>query len=214
MPSPCYTLHQPRGERERFVLEFGVASASNLPMSYAGATTQPGGPAVLGPDLWEDMGEVAFIENLNAWGSGLHREVLTLRADLSATQAGVSGAFGQAQEAVRDLVTAFRIEVVAMRQATMHEAAQSLANLEHVVEEARARFGEQDARFTSGLVELAQRLQAADTWAQAEPSRPAALIRARPAFALVSSPWALCASATWSVVPRCPCPVHSFLPSS
>ena len=162
-------------------MEFGVASASNLPMTYAGATTQPGGPAVLGPDLWEDMGEVAFIENLNAWGSGLHREVLTLRADLSATQAGVSGAFGQAQEAVRDLVTAFRIQVVAMRQTTMHAAAQSLANLEHVVEEARARFGEQDARFTLGLVELAQRLQAADTWAQAEPARVAAIVHAAPA---------------------------------
>ncbi len=61
-------------------MDFGVASASNLPMTYAGATTQPGGPADLGPDLWEDMGEVAFIENLNAWGSSLHREVLTLRA--------------------------------------------------------------------------------------------------------------------------------------
>ncbi len=121
-------------------MDFGVASASNLPMTYVGGPTQPGGPADLGPDLWEDMGEVAFIENLNAWGSSLHREVLTLRADLSATQAGVSGAFGQAQDAVRDLVTAFRIEVVAMRQTTMHEAQQSLANLEHIVEEARARF--------------------------------------------------------------------------
>ncbi len=81
----------------------------------------------------------------------MHREVLALRADLSATQVGVSGAFGQAEETVRDIVTAFRIEVVAMRQTTMYEAQQSLSRLEQVVDEARARFGEQDARFSSGL---------------------------------------------------------------
>ncbi len=95
----------------------------------------------MGPDLWEDMGEQAFVEALNAWGSGMHREVLALRADLSSTQAGVSGAFGQAQEAVRDLVAAFRIEVLAMRQTTMLEAQASLVRLEHVVKEAHARFG-------------------------------------------------------------------------
>ena len=77
-------------------MDFDVASASNLPMTEAFGSTQPGGHAVLGPDLWEDMGEVAFIEALNTWGSSMHREVLTLRADLSATQAGVSGAFDQA----------------------------------------------------------------------------------------------------------------------
>ncbi len=109
----------------------------------------------MGPDLWEDMGEQAFVEALNAWGSSMHREVITLRADLSATQAGVSGAFVQAQEAVRDLVTAFRIEVVAMRQTTMYEAQQSLARLEQVVEEACARFGEKDVCFTSGIVAVA-----------------------------------------------------------
>ena len=64
-------------------------------MTYGGGT-QPGGPVAFGPDLWEDMGEVAFIEALNTWGSTMHREVVSLRADLSATQAGVSGAFGQA----------------------------------------------------------------------------------------------------------------------
>ena len=76
-------------------MDFGVASASHLPMTYGGGT-QPGGPVAFGPDLWEDMGEVAFIEALNTWGSTMHREVVSLRADLSATQAGVSGAFGQA----------------------------------------------------------------------------------------------------------------------
>ncbi len=121
----------------------------------AGGGTQQGGPVTLGPDLWEDMGELAFIEALNTWGGGMHREVIALRTDLTATQASVSGAFMQAQEAVRELVAAFRVEVVAMRQTTMYEAQQSLANLERVVEDARARFGEQDARFASGLSELA-----------------------------------------------------------
>ena len=161
-------------------MDFGVASASNLPMTYSGGTTQPGGPVVFGPDLWEDMGEVAFIEALNTWGSTMHREVFSLRADLNATQAGVTGAFGQAQDAVRDLVTAFRAEVVAMRQTTAYEANQTLANLERVVAEARARFGEQDARFAADLSELAQRLQAADAWAQAEPARVAAIVQAAP----------------------------------
>ncbi len=93
-------------------MDFGVASASHLPMTRgAFGSTQPEVPAVLGPDLWEGMGEEAFIETLNAWGGGLHHEVVSLRAELGATQAGVAGAFGQAQAAVQDLVTAFRIEV-------------------------------------------------------------------------------------------------------
>ncbi len=140
----------------------------------------PRGQAVLGPDLWEDMGEAAFVEALTTWGGGLHREVLALRTDLSNTQTEVSGAFGQAQEAVRELVSAFRIEVLAMRQTTMLEAQTSLNRLEHVVKEAHARFGEQDVRFTAGLVELAQRLQAADTWAQAEEARVTANVHAAP----------------------------------
>ncbi len=160
-------------------MDFAGGAAAALAMTGGGA--QQGGPAVLGPDLWEDMGEEALVAALNEWGAGMHREVLALRSDLSATQAEVSGAFGQAQDAVRDLVTAFRIEVVAMRQTTMYEARQSLDRLEQVVEEARARFGEQDARFSSGLGELAQRLQAADVWAQAEPSRIAAAVQAVPA---------------------------------
>ncbi len=101
-------------------MDFGGGSANPaLPMTEAFGSTQPGGHAVLGPDLWEDMGEQAFVEQLNAWGSGMHREVLALRADLSATQVGVSGAFVQAQDAVRELVAAFRIEVLAMRQTTV-----------------------------------------------------------------------------------------------
>ena len=81
----------------------------------------------------------------------MHGEVLALRADLGATHAAVSGAFVQAQEAVGELVAAFRVEVAAMRQTTMWEAQQSLARLELVVEQARAKFDTQD----SGLGELA-----------------------------------------------------------
>jgi hypothetical protein len=157
-------------------MDFGAASASGL--SALGGGAPPGVPVALGPDLWEDMGEQAFVGALNAWGSDMHREVVALRTDLSATQVSVSGAFVQAQEAVRELVAQFRIEVLAMRQTTMYEAQQSLSRLEHVVEEARARFGEQDARFSSGLGELAHRLQDADAWAQAEPARVAAIVHA------------------------------------
>jgi hypothetical protein len=149
-------------------------SASTLAMAYS--ATQRAGPAVLGPALFEDMGEAALVAALNAWGGAMHSEVLALRADLGATQVAVSSAFVQAQDAVSELVAAFRVEVVAMRQAAAWEAQQSLARLQHVVEEARVKFDLQDARFTSGLVELAQRLQAADAWAQAEPTRIAAAV--------------------------------------
>ena len=134
-------------------MDFAGGSAATLAMT--GGATQQGEPAVLGPALHVDMGEPALVAALNAWGSGMHREVLALRADVGATQVSVSGAFVQAQEAVLELVTAFRIEVVAMRQTTMYEAQQSLSRLEQVVDEARARFGEQDVRFASGLGELA-----------------------------------------------------------
>jgi hypothetical protein len=157
-------------------MDFGAASAGGLSMTSGG--TQHGGPVVFGPDLWEDMGEQAFVEALNAWGGGMHREVAALRTDLSATQVSVSSAFVQAQETVRELVSAFRVEVLTMRQTTMVEAQQSLERLTQVVEEARARFGEQDARFASGLGELAQRLVAADAWAQDEPARIAAIVHA------------------------------------
>ena len=92
----------------------------------------------MGPSLFEGMSGPALMAALNTWGSAMHSEVLALRADLGATQASVSGAFVQAEDAVRELVTAFRIEVVAMRQTTLHEAQQSLARLEQVVHEAGA----------------------------------------------------------------------------
>ncbi len=154
------------------------ASASTL-AQQAGAT-QPTGQAVLGPGLSADMGEPALVAALNAWGGAMHGEVLALRADLGSTQAAVAGAFGQAETTVRDIVTAFQAEVVAMRQTTLYEAQASLNRLEVVVSEAKARFGEQDTRFTAGLAELAQRLQEADTWAQGEPGRVAAVVNAVP----------------------------------
>jgi hypothetical protein len=127
------------------------------------------------------MGPQQTVDALNAWGSARDRESQQLRADLTSTQREVSSAFVQAQGAVQELVGAFRMEVAAMRQTTMWEAQQSLERLEQVVSDARARFGEQDARFTADLGGLAQRLQAADAWAQQEPARVAALVQAAPA---------------------------------
>ncbi len=134
----------------------------------------------MGPALTADMGEPALVAALNAWGGAMHGEVLALRADLGSTQAAVAGAFGQAEATVRDIVTAFQAEVVAMRQTTLYEAQASLNRLEVVVTEAKTRFGEQDARFTAGLAQLAQRLQEADTWAQGEQGRVAAAVNAAP----------------------------------
>ncbi len=56
-----------------------------------------------------------------------------------------------------------------MRQQGQYEAAQSVARLEQVIGEARAKFDVQDARFAAGLNELAQRLQDVDAWAPREP---------------------------------------------
>ncbi len=153
-----------------------ASGSAALATTYGATQQQYGEPAALGPALFEGMGETALVAALNAWGGGMHREVLSLRADLGATQVHVSSAFEQAQGAVLELVAAFRIEVAAMRQQSAYEAQQSLARLVQVVDEARARFGEQDARFSSNLGELAQRLQAADVWAQAEPARIAAAV--------------------------------------
>jgi hypothetical protein len=145
-------------------------------MAQAGFSTQSSGQAVFGPCLHEAMSPASTVDALNAWGSARDREAYQLRMDLTATQMGVSGAFSQAQAAVQELVTAFRVEVGAMRATSLHEAQASLERLELVVSDARARFGEQDARFAAGLGALAQRLQAADSWAQEEPTRVAALL--------------------------------------
>ncbi len=164
----------------------------------------PSGQAVLGPGLVADMGEPALVAALNAWGGAMHGEVLALRADLGSTQAAVAGAFGQAEATVRDIVTAFQAEVVAMRQTTLYEAQASLNRLEVVVTEAKARFGEQDARFTAGLAELTQRLQEADTWAQGETGRVAAVVNAVPV-----PEWLRAVRGSPPPVPSTPCPLYT-----
>ncbi len=105
-------------------MDVTVASASHLVPAGGTQTLGPAGgtqPA-LGPCLYEHMGEPALIAALNAWGSARDREALALRADLSATQVGVSGAFEQAQETVLSIVAAFRIEAQTMRQPPFYEA--------------------------------------------------------------------------------------------
>ncbi len=77
-----------------------TAGASASILAQTGTTTQPSGQAVLGPCLYEQMGEGALVAALNAWGSARDREALALRADLATTQAGVAAAFEQAQTGV------------------------------------------------------------------------------------------------------------------
>ncbi len=74
-----------------------------------------------------------------------------------------------------------------MQQQANPEAQQSLARLTQVVTEARTRFDVQDARFGAGLAEMGQRLLVVDAWAQAEPTRVAAMMQAAPAAARTSS---------------------------
>jgi hypothetical protein len=118
-----------------------------------------------------------MIAQLNAWGAARDRDMLSLRADLSATQVGVSEAFTHAQEAVLAIVSDFRLEAATMRQQGQNEAAQAIARLEAVVGDARARFAAQDATRVDDLGELNRRLLAIDAWAQAEPQRVAAHFR-------------------------------------
>ncbi len=73
----------------------------------------------MGPALFEDMGETAFVAALNAWGGAMHGEVPALRADLGATQAAVSGALAQAQDAVGEPVAAFRAAAVSYTPLTL-----------------------------------------------------------------------------------------------
>ncbi len=68
-----------------------------------------------------------------------------------------------------------------MRQHGQLEAQQSVARLEHVVAEARQRFDAQEVRFSHDLGELVRRQQAVEAWAQAEPTRVAAIVQAAPA---------------------------------
>ena len=106
-------------------MDFTGGSAAALVPAGMTQTTGPAGgtqPALLGPCLYERMGEEALVAALNAWGSARDREALALRADLAATQVGVSTAFEQAQGTLLGIVEAFRAEAEMMRQQTYYEA--------------------------------------------------------------------------------------------
>ncbi len=140
-----------------------MSGASAGTLAQAGGARDAAPPRVLlGPCLHLGMGEESLIATLNAWGAARDLEAADARADLLATQAVVATTFDHAQATVVSIVEAFRLEAETIRGQAYHEAQASVARLEHVVGEARARFGEQDARFGAGLGELAQRLQAAD----------------------------------------------------
>ena len=132
----------------------------------------------LGPCLATGMGGEAMVERLNSWGAARDRELIALRADLVAAQTGVSGAFGQAERALVGMATDWRLEAEAMRAGVQREAESAVSRLELVVGDARARFDAVDATRSADLVELGRRLAIIDGWAQAEPQRFTALLRA------------------------------------
>jgi hypothetical protein len=94
--------------------------------SAAELTSMATGGAMMGPGLVEGMGEQSLIATLNAWGAARDRETLELKANLSATQVGVSSAFDQAKETLLAIVINFRAEAETMRQHGQYEAAQSV----------------------------------------------------------------------------------------
>ncbi len=156
------------------------AGGTEATLAMTGGVTQAAGP-LLGPCLHPGMGEVAMLERLNSWGVARDRELVDLRADLVTAQAGVSGAFGQAERALLGIATDWRLESEAMRQSGQREAAAAMSRLELVVGDARARFAAQDAARNADLSELGRRLSIIDGWAQAEPQRVNAQVLAEAA---------------------------------
>ncbi len=77
-----------------------TAGASDSTLATMGGGTTPGtaGP-LLGPGLFEGMGESLLLARLNDWGADRDAEIVRLRSDLAAAQTGVSGAFSQAERA-------------------------------------------------------------------------------------------------------------------
>ncbi len=104
----------------------------------------------MGPCLYEGMGEPSLIATLNAWGSARDREMLGLKADLGATQVGVSTAFEQAQETLLAIVAAFRAEAETMRQQTFYEAQQAIARPAHVAVSAPPNRDHEDTPHLAG----------------------------------------------------------------
>ncbi len=164
-----------------------AASSSGLAVLAARRDEQQ-----VGPCLSVGMGEAATVASLNAWGAARDAELIQLRlvvaahagelgqlrGDVGLTQTVVASAFEQAQAQLQSIVANFRVEAAKLRYDDEVAAAQALSNLEQVVVGARSRFDAQDALVAQGLSELAQRLQAVDTWAQAEPTRVAAMVQA------------------------------------
>ena len=140
-----------------------VGSAPDLALTLRGGgyTTQDAGP-ILGPGLFEGMGEGLLVARLNSWGADRDAEIVRLRADLAAAQAGVTGAFSQAERALVGLATDWRLEAEAMRTNAHEQARAALGRLELVVGDARARFTAQDATRSADLVELSRRLSIID----------------------------------------------------
>ena len=94
-------------------------------MLAASGTTTP--QIILGPCLFEGMGESSLITTLNAWGAARDRELIELKTDLGATQVGVSSAFDQAKDTLLNIVVSSRAEAETARQQGHYEAAQSVA---------------------------------------------------------------------------------------
>ena len=173
-----------------------VASASSLAL-FAAQVSEGQTVGQVGPCLTVNMGEAATVAALNSWGASRDSELIQLRLVVAAhagelgqlrgevgrTQIVVASAFEVAQAALQAIVDNFRVEAAKLRYDGEVAAAQSLSNLEQVVGAARSRFDAQDALVAQGLGELAQRLQAVDAWAQAEPARVAAIVQAAPAQA-------------------------------
>ncbi len=154
-----------------------ASASSSLASIPAGSATQE----ILGPRLFVGMTEAAMVERMNTWGAVRDQALLDLRSDLLGTQVAVSSTFEDAQATLLGIVVNYRAEAEALRQHGQFEAQQSLARLQHVVAEARARFDAQDTSFAQNLAELVRRQQALEDWARTEPARMAALAQAAPA---------------------------------
>ncbi len=140
----------------------------------------------LGPGLQAGMGDVEVFDRLNTWGAARDNELVDLRSSLASTQTIVDATFVEARGMLLTIVHEFRREAEVSRNHGAYEAAQSLACLERVVAEARARFDAQDARVSQDLGELARRVAAAPAPPGVQPQ--AMTFQAAPAPQLVTSP--------------------------
>ncbi len=131
----------------------------------------------------QGMSEAQAFERLNAWGIARDGELVDLKSNLTNLQSVVGATFAEARTTLLQIVVDFRGEAETLRQHSHYEAQQGLANLEHVVAEARQRFDAQDARHTQDLGELARRITAASA------VQPQAMtFQAAPAPTVVTSP--------------------------